>query len=101
MINKRVVVLSNASQYTAFIREGYKAKDFIIFCDNQRFAPILKNQGIQYQLLEEPLIQKEWPAINAWGSECASQWIKRSNEKKLFLTYDFPSILFFITSKNI
>lgn len=94
-----LVVLSNFSQYEAFLKKGCDLAKFRVFCDNTRFYNSLEQKGIPYEALDEFEIQDRWKKINEWGCQAACGWIRSSRGGGFFKGIDFPSVVYHLFSR--
>lgn len=97
----KAVVLSNQSQFEAFLKEGFSPSEFKIFCDNARFYEALSSRASSFDPLDEFLFVSRWPEINVWACSAATEWIRVSRELQLFKTVEVPSAVYHLFSRML
>ena len=70
-----IIILSDKIQLGIFNRLEQRAQ-ITVFSDNEAFFPLLEEQGISFNRIDEFLLRDQWATINAWGCGKAAAWIK-------------------------
>ncbi len=89
----KIAVLSNEAQYKAFLSQGLRPQDFLIYSDNEKFHYFLRSKGLDFAPLDELFIRDQWSEIHAWACARAAGWITLGRDENRPPSYDFLSVI--------
>lgn len=69
-----LAVMSSREQYRLLTGTVPNIEDMRILCDNPELYDFLKEKKIQFDIIDEEILRKDWAAINTWACEKALLW---------------------------
>src|SRR3989338_351377 len=88
-----LAVISSREQYQLLTDAIPNIKEAQVLCDNPALYDFLKENTIQFDIIDEEVLRKDWASINTWACEKALLWAGAIGDRRLLNNIEFDKAL--------
>src|SRR3989338_1948904 len=88
-----LAVISSRGQYQLLTDAIPNIKEAQVLCDNPALYDFLKENKIQFDIIDEEVLRKDWASINTWACEKALLWAGAIGDRRLLNNIEFDKAL--------